>query len=179
MRIVGGTHRGRQLLRVGKDTTRETADLVKVAIFNMLGSQLDGVVLDLFSGSGAYAFESLSRGAYFAYAVDHDKDAVKTIKDNANKLGFEDKLFVTLKDYERFIKGLTDSIKFDYIFIDPPYNVVVYKDVINRLLPFLNDHGYIICESKKQVIIEDEFYTLEKIKEKVYGIKRVTIFRKK
>jgi 16S rRNA (guanine966-N2)-methyltransferase len=179
MRIVGGTHRGRPLLRVGKDTTRETADMVKVSIFNMLRSKMDGVVLDLFSGSGAYAFESLSRGAFFAYAVDHDKDAIKTIHENAKKLGFEDKVFVTLKDYERFIEGLSETVRFDYIFLDPPYNVIIYKDVIMRLLPYLNQNGYIICESKKQVIIENTFSSLDKIKEKVYGIKRVSIFLKK
>ena len=60
MRIIAGKYKGRKLHLVGKPTTRETADMVKTAVFNMIGGQLSGVILDLFAGSGAYGLEAIS-----------------------------------------------------------------------------------------------------------------------
>ena len=177
MRIVGGTHRGRLLKRVEKQTTRETADMVKVAVFNMLGSQLAGRVLDLFAGSGAYGFESLSRGANEAYFVDIDKDAVKTIKDNATILGFLNQSMIYNQDFMQFLDGLNHSILFDYIFLDPPYEKKIYSDVIKKLKPNLSENAYVICESEKKLVLPDEIDELSKIKDKTYGIKRISIYK--
>jgi 16S rRNA (guanine(966)-N(2))-methyltransferase RsmD len=177
MRIVGGTHRGRLLKRVDKVTTRETADMVKVAVFNMLGSQLTGRVLDLFAGSGSYGFESLSRGAFEAYFVDVDKDAVKTIKDNAHVLGFLGQSMIYNQDYMQFMDGLNHSILFDYVFLDPPYEKKIYMDVIKKLKPNLTENAYVICESEKKLILPDEIEGIIKIKDKTYGIKRISIYK--
>ena len=71
------------------------------------------------------------------------------------------------------------SKRFDVVFIDPPYDIVIYLDVLNLLVPYLNEDAYIVCESKRQVILDEQVQTLEKIKERVYGIKRVTIYQNK
>ncbi len=178
MRIVGGTHKGRPLIRVNSKSTRETADMVKVAVFNMLGSTLDGRVLDLFAGSGAYGFEALSRGANFADFVDIEIDAIKTLHQNAKQLSFEEKSNITRSDYQRFIKTLTLDKTFDYIFLDPPYIMNIYEEVITSLIPFLSDHCMIICESEKKVVLPEEIHGLTKIKDKTYGIKRISIYQK-
>ncbi|MBN2268331.1 MAG: 16S rRNA (guanine(966)-N(2))-methyltransferase RsmD [Acholeplasmataceae bacterium] len=178
MRVVGGIHRGRILYRVEKPTTRETADMVKVAVFNMLQIH-SGVVLDLYAGSGAYGIEALSRGADFCYFVDMDKDAIQTVIKNLKMLKIEDQAKVFQHTDERFIKGLDESIKFDVIFLDPPYDDENYQEVISKLQSHLNTGGYIVCESKKQTEIYLEIQDLEKIKNKTYGIKRITIFQKK
>jgi len=178
MRIVGGKHRGRNLKRVGKDTTRETADMVKESVFNMLGGKIDGVVLDLFAGSGAYGIEALSRGADFLYAVDHDRDAIKTIIENAKMIKEMEHVDVLLKDYGRFLSTLAENIMFDVVFVDPPYDQDVYQDVLEKLDKHIKPDGVVVCESKKQIVLEDQILSLTKIKEKVYGIKRVTIYQK-
>ena len=178
MRIVGGKHRGRNLIRVGKDTTRETADMVKESVFNMLGGSIQGVVLDLFAGSGAYGLEALSRGASFLYAVDHDRDAVKTIIENAKTIKEMDHVDVSLKDYARFLATIDEKIMFDVVFVDPPYELDVYQDVLEKLDRRMQPDGYIVCESKKQIVLPEQILSLTKIKEKVYGIKRVTIYQK-
>jgi len=179
MRIIGGKHRGRNLVRVGKVTTRETADMVKESVFNMLGGTLDGVVLDLFAGSGAYGLEAISRGASFLYAVDHDRDAIKTIIENAKILNEMEHVSVSLKDYMRFLNTMDETMLFDVVFIDPPYDFIVYKEVLEKLDPHLVKNALIVCESKKQVILDEEIASLVKIKERVYGIKRITIYQKK
>lgn len=177
MRVVGGIHRGRMLKRVNKPTTRETADMVKVAVFNMLQIH-SGVILDLYAGSGAYGIEALSRGADFAHFVDIDKDAVSIIRENLSTLKLEQQAKVYQQNDESFIKHLDNSYKFDVIFLDPPYEYLSYQEIISKLFIHLNPEGYIVCESKKQHDIEIEMDGLEKIKNKTYGIKRITIFQK-
>lgn len=179
MRIVGGKHRGRNLVRVGKTTTRETADLVKESVFNMLGGSIDGIVLDLFAGSGAYGLEAISRGASFLYAVDNDRVAVKTIIENAKIINEIENVSIILKDYLRYLNTLDETLFFDFVFIDPPYDFIVYNEVLEKLENHLNLGALVVCESKKQVVLDEEIQSLVKIKERVYGIKRITIYEKK
>ncbi|MCX8108430.1 MAG: RsmD family RNA methyltransferase, partial [Verrucomicrobiae bacterium] len=71
MRITGGAYAGR-VLRVPKGfEVRPATDVVRQAVFNSLGERIaNAVVLDLFAGTGSFAFESLSRGARGAMAID-------------------------------------------------------------------------------------------------------------
>jgi len=176
MRIIGGTHKGRLLKRVGKNTTRETADMVKVAVFNMIGP-MEGVVLDLFAGSGAYGLESISRGASFAYLVDHDKDAILTIKDNAKQLGLLKQVSFHKMDANNFIKG-NQHLRFDYVFLDPPYQLDLYQDLLIKLEALTNPGATIICESDKKNQLPESTECWTKTKDKTYGIKRITFYQK-
>ncbi|HAX03275.1 MAG: 16S rRNA (guanine(966)-N(2))-methyltransferase RsmD [Tenericutes bacterium GWC2_34_14] len=178
MRIVGGKHRGRQLKRVEKQTTRETADMVKVAVFNMLLSHMDGTVLDLFAGSGAYGIEAISRGVKHAIFVDHDKDACLTIKHNVEMIGETDASTIYNMSYETFLKTKLEGYTFDVVFLDPPYALNVYEDVISMLEPYINDSGVVVCESDKKLDLPEQIKSLHQIKEKMYGIKKITIYQK-
>ncbi len=178
MRIIGGIYRGRKLSRVGKETTRETADMVRQAVFNMVQINAQTVVLDLFTGSGAYALEAISRGAKHAIAIDHDMDAVKTARKNINAFGEPEKMVVIKSDYRSFLANLVGE-PYDVIFLDPPYELVCYAEVMEAL-----DHAstlgtYVVCESAKKVILPEVVRNFEKTRERTYGIKRITIYRKK
>lgn len=177
MRIIGGYHKGRILKRVGKKTTRETADMVRESVFNMLSGRIFNLVLDLFAGSGAYGLEALSRGSKYLYAVDHDKDAIKTIFENAKILDVSEHMTILQRDYQQFLKGIA-NLYFDLVFIDPPYDLDVYDEVLIKLNASLENHGLIVVETKKQRVLSDKYEDLIKIKEKTYGIKRITIYEK-
>ena len=100
MRIVGGTHRGRPIAAPPSRDTRPTIDRVRESLFNMLAHSpalltesgqprlADGIVIDAFAGSGALAFEALSRGARHAYLFEIDPAARRVILRNASELGF-------------------------------------------------------------------------------------------
>jgi 16S rRNA (guanine(966)-N(2))-methyltransferase RsmD len=178
MRIIGGTHRGRIIERVGRDSTRETADMVKLAVFNMIGVNMHGNVLDLFAGSGAYGLESISRGASHAHLVDVDKIAYQTIISNAKKLDMIAQVTVINQDYQKYMDSLPESILFEYIFLDPPYEMNVYEEIISKLASNIDDNGLIICESKKVNVLPDTIACFKKIKDKTYGIKRISIYEK-
>ena len=81
MRIISGKSGGR-ILKVPKGyDVRPTPDLVKQAIFNSLGSVVQGAtVLELFGGSGALSLESLSRGAASAVIVEKSNRTARTIR---------------------------------------------------------------------------------------------------
>ncbi|RJX26816.1 MAG: 16S rRNA (guanine(966)-N(2))-methyltransferase RsmD [Acholeplasma sp.] len=177
MRIIGGTYRGRIISRVDNKSTRETADMVRQAVFNMLGGTMFGSVLDLFAGSGAYGLEAISRGAKRAIFVDKEKAAIKTIEKNAELLKCQSVVTIYQMDYQTYLKSLTSDAMFDVIFLDPPYQMDIYVDVITHLRSHLHPEGMILCESAKTLVLPDEILDLKKIKDKTYGIKRVSIYQ--
>jgi 16S rRNA (guanine966-N2)-methyltransferase len=79
-------------------------------------------VLDLYAGSGALAFEALSRGASAAVVVEHARDALAAIRDNARALGALPMVTVVTGRVERALeRDLRDRGEFDVVFLDPPY----------------------------------------------------------
>ena len=69
MRIIAGKYKSQKIKQVPLLTTRETSDKIRGACFNMLGNISNYLVLDLFSGSGSYGLESVSRGANKVYMI--------------------------------------------------------------------------------------------------------------
>ena len=74
MRIIAGKFRGKKLFLPQDKNTRPLKDLVKESIFNLLehSAQIkkrikDASVLDLFSGSGSFGLECISRGSQDVY----------------------------------------------------------------------------------------------------------------
>lgn len=177
MRIISGHYRGRRIKRVKDHETRETADMVRESVFNMLGP-VDGVVLDLFAGSGAYGLEALSRGATWVFLVDSSRSAVKTMVENVSILNVSNRVSIKKSDYRDFLRRLKDDQRFDCVFIDPPYDLYSYEDVIGRLIPYLSEKARLVLESKKETKIDSPDVSLHKEKEKTYGNKRITIYQK-
>ena len=122
MRIIAGEARGRRLFAPGGVDTRPTADRVRESLFNVIAPRVPGArVLDLFAGSGALAFEALSRGASFAVINDPARGAAAAIARNARLLGYEDRIAHMRRDWKSALAALND--RFDLVFFDPPYRM--------------------------------------------------------
>lgn len=134
MRIVGGSHRGRPIAAPPSRDTRPTIDRVRESLFNMLlhspslmtdegKSRLEGgIVIDAFAGSGALAFEALSRGAHHAYLFEIDPAARRVILRNANDLDLTGR--ITLRGADACHPGKPPGDMpglADIVFLDPPY----------------------------------------------------------
>ena len=89
MRVIAGTHGGRELIAPKGRATRPTSDRVREALFSILGDVTGLRVLDLFAGSGALAIEALSRGAAHATLVDEAGPAIATVRRNLERLGLQ------------------------------------------------------------------------------------------
>ena len=123
MRVISGTARGKKLNTLSGLNTRPTLDRVKEAVFSIIQFELeDKEILDLFSGSGALAIESLSRGAKSAVLCDNSREAIRIIRQNIEETKLESKVEIINKDYIDALKKLSkQNRKFDIIFLDPPY----------------------------------------------------------
>lgn len=149
MRIISGTAKGTKLYTLEGEHTRPTLDRVKEALFNKIHFQLeDAIVLDLFAGSGALGLEALSRGAKKAYFGENSYRAAKIVKQNIEKTKMQDKAELLIKDYSKILEELKE-IKFDVIFLDPPYATEYDIEAIKLILQdnLLQNNGIIILET--------------------------------
>lgn len=175
MRIISGTMRGTKLFTLEGLNTRPTLDRVKEALFSKINYDLkDAIVLDLFSGSGALALESLSRGAKKAFMCDSSREAIKIIKQNIEKTKTVDKIELLNCDYKNALeKFKNDKIKFDFVFLDPPYKSEFAEDATKRIIEkdLLNENGIIILETdEKDKVLGNLDTNLLEIKDiKKYG----------
>ena len=179
MRVIAGKFKAKRLNGPKSENTRPTLDRVKEAVFSMLDNYIEGaVVLDLFAGSGALGIEAISRGANFVYFNDNKKEAVSTIISNLELTISKNYGKISLCDYAKSIKKLSDNnIKFDIIFIDPPYNTDLIKKSMDNIAKekILKENGIIVCESDKDFnILNDEFKC---VSEKKYGRVIIKLFK--
>lgn len=182
MRVITGSARGHTLKAPKGDNTRPTSDKVKESIFNIIGFiDEEDVVLDLFSGSGGMGIEFLSRGARSCYFIDEDTNSVKIIRENLEKTKLTEKALVYKNSVDRAIKILgSKKIKFDYIFLDPPYN----KDYVIKTLEnishenLLTDSGKVIIEHETKLELLDKYCDLVEIDYRKYGDTSVSFYKK-
>ena len=181
MRIVAGTVRGRTL-KAPKSAAviRPTADRVRESVFNVLGQSCDGLrVLDLFAGTGALAFEALSRGATRAVLVDSGREAQQLCHDNAQSLGFTSMIEVLPLSAERAIAKLSvRGDRFELIFADPPYA----QAAVDNLLAWLNTHplleagGRLVIEHSKHETAPELAGAFTRVDQRIFGETVVSIF---
>jgi len=181
MRIISGIYKGRIIEGASLDGTRPTMDRVKEAIFSMIQNKVEGsICLDLFAGSGSLGIEALSNGASSVYFIDKNKKACQTIKRNFDKLNITDNIYLINDDYKKALSFLSKKgVKFDIVFLDPPYNLDVIKDILIYLSEhdILNDNGLVICEHTN-FELEDNYGKLSLIKNRHYGVAKVKIYEK-
>ena len=179
MKVISGIYKGRKIEGYDLEGTRPTMERVKESLFATIQNYIDeSIVLDLFSGSGNLGIESLSQGAKYAYLVDSNPKASKTIKQNLTTIGIENAEVINM-DYLKALNYLKEkNIKLDLIFLDPPYKTNFIEKSIELITEnqLLSEDGLIICESDSlDRIVYNEDYKI--IKEKKYGDKWVVILK--
>lgn len=144
MRITGGDFKGRRLKGPKGRFLRPTSDMVRKAIFDILGPRgVEGKrVLDLFAGSGAIGLEALSRGAQRVVFVEKDRGVVELIKENVKAVGLEDRVRVYNLDAKKAVRVLKEKgEEFDLIFMDPPYRD---QRLVEQVLTEILDKGILV-----------------------------------
>ena len=179
MKIISGVYKGRRLEGFDIEGTRPTMDRVKESLFAIIQNSIkDAIVLDLFAGSGNLGLEALSNGAKYAYLVDKNKKAISTIKTNLDLLRVSNSIIFNC-DYQLALKNFFEKkIKFDLIFLDPPYKTDYIEKSILLIDEYslLNKNGMIICESDSlDKIVYNESYIC--VKNRKYGDKYIVILK--
>jgi 16S rRNA (guanine966-N2)-methyltransferase len=118
------------------------SDKIRGALFNALGD-IEGLsVLDAFAGSGAAAFEAVSRGAVSALCIDVDVDAHRTITENINKLGLKNTIKALRRNAVSWSRENSAS-SYDIVILDPPYDDLQPK-VLAELVRHVGTDGIIV-----------------------------------
>lgn len=174
MRVISGKARGTSLYSLEGIHTRPTTDRVKESMFSIINFHIPGgVVLDLFSGSGALGIEALSRGAKKCYFIENSRAAADIVKKNIEKTNCRDNAVLKVIDYKTFLNSVDE--KFDVILLDPPYNKKMCDEAMKVIYErnLLNDDGVIVCETEYPEIITTDF---EKKKDYKYGKTKLSVF---
>ncbi len=184
MRIISGNLKGKNILLPTDKYTRPLRDLVKESIFNLLNHsnkfdfQLQkSNVLDLFSGSGSFGLECISRGAKHVTFVENYPEALKVLKKNISNLTTNENAQIVEKDcFNYFVKNEILKDKYDLIFLDPPFK----EKKINSLIDFikkekiLNKKGIIAMHRHKKDDVEIS-KNLKILDERNYGLSKILL----
>ena len=155
MRVVAGSLRGRPIVAPEGQATRPTTDRVREATFNSLeshGAIDDAVVADLFAGSGALGIEALSRGARSCTFVERDRDALRSIRSNVDKLGIGDRSTVIASDV---FAGIATLRGVGLVLADPPYGFDAWERLLVALEPVLASDAVVVLESDRPVPVPE------------------------
>jgi len=172
LRVIAGKAKGRKLKSVPGDTTRPVTDMVKEALFNILGRDvIESNWWDLFGGTGAIGIEALSRGATFIRFSDLNRLPVETIRGNLAACGFSQQAEVRRGDSLAMLRATPDR-QFEYIYIAPPQ----YKEIWSQALKLLDANpgwlaatGEVIVQIHPREYKEIELVNLQKSDERKYG----------
>jgi len=182
MRIVGGRLRGRSLHAPSTRAVRPTSERLRESIFDILIHRFPGClegarVVDLFAGTGALAFEALSRGAAFALLVDNGAQARALIRANVEALGLGGVTRVWRADAARLGKA-PSSAPFTLAFLDPPYGEGLLAPALAALANggWLAPGALIVVEEAASAEIAAP-PSFERIDARVYGDTQIALFR--
>jgi 16S rRNA (guanine966-N2)-methyltransferase len=148
MRIIRGSHRGKQIVAPASLPVRPTTDYAKEGLFNILEPTFDFEsleVLDLFAGTGSISYEFASRGCKAVTAIDSNKHSTRFISQIAGELSFKN-LNAICVDVFRFVTS--NKKPYGLIFADPPYTLENLSDLPGLILNarMLYHEGWLVLE---------------------------------
>ncbi|MBX9768479.1 MAG: 16S rRNA (guanine(966)-N(2))-methyltransferase RsmD [Bdellovibrionales bacterium] len=179
MRIISGKWKGRSLTTFKADHIRPTTDRVKESLFNILqGSWEAARVLDLFSGTGNLAFESLSRGASEVVAVELNSKSLEIILRNAKEFGAPKELLVQKKDVFRFLQSY-EGDPFDVVLVDPPFTEAIAHDVMVAMAKskVFKMETVVAIEAARRERLDTDYPPLGEIDRRQFGDKLLAFFQ--
>ena len=182
MKILGGALKGRNFFMPAE--IRPTQDLLRAAIFDILGHDLSGLrFLDLFAGSGAVGLEAISRGADEVVFVEKDPRNAEIIQGNFEllKIGYPH-VFHKVINADAFatIKNLAlKEERFDIVFFDPPFEPKLAKKILKHLMAYaiLHPHSYIVGQFGEDDSLPEMEQGFEILKERTYGSSQLVILQ--
>jgi len=163
---------GKRIKSPSTQKTRPTTSKVREAIINIMGENLeDSSWLDLCSGSGVMACEAIQQGVKRILAIEKHRETAKICKKNlidvSSSLDHPFHIEVICKEIISFLKKgpknkriafNTDCSnfeqKFDFVFLDPPYESGLYELSQELLLSkqWIKESTTLICECSSKTM---------------------------
>ncbi|MDC3042555.1 16S rRNA (guanine(966)-N(2))-methyltransferase RsmD [Candidatus Pelagibacter sp.] len=181
MRIISGNFKGKKIIQPKDNLTRPLKDLTKESIFNIINHSKkvkfdikNSTVLDLFAGVGSFGIECLSRGVKHVVFYENYDGVLPILKKNLKSLKNLENFQIIENDVYAKNSFLSLSLKFNIIFLDPPYKDKNVKLLLSRLKNsnIIDPDGIIILHRNKNEKIEIP-NNYEIIEERKYGISKI------
>ncbi len=160
MRVISGIFKGKSITFLKSKITRPLKDSVKENIFNIINhSNLlkieieEANILDLYSGTGSFGIECISRGAKRVTFVEKDDYAIEILNKNLITLSIKEKALVVKDKIEKYLNE-NKLEKFDIIFLDPPFaenKFIEELKLIKKNKIYQKNHVIIIHRESKTI----------------------------
>lgn len=182
MRIISGTYGGLYLKTLKGGKLRPTSDHLRETLFDVLGPFVEGsTFLDAYAGSGAVGIEALSRGAREVVFIEHHRPAAQLIKDNLAALKIEGGYWLMTSPVFTSLEKLADEgARFDFVFIDPPYEEIrEYHHTLRELArsSLLAPASIVIAEHSRHCILEENYGKLRRTRLLRRGDSQLAFYR--
>jgi len=172
IRVISGSAKGRKLKMVPGGDVRPVMDRVKEALFNILGTGVQGCTfLDLFAGTGSVGIEALSRGAARVRFLDINPRAIRVIRENLEHTRLADRAEVLRLDAFAYLRRAHPE-PFEYIYIAPPQYQGMWKRALLALdqnSAHLVPDGIVVVQIDPSEREELDLHVLQPYDERVYG----------
>lgn len=184
LRIIGGSLRGRKLSFVESEGLRPTGDRIRETLFNWLMPDIvDSKCLDLFAGSGALGFESLSRSAARVTMIEKNRLVFERLQCNLSLLGdFDKEIEIVCADSLAWLKAEEkDKACYDIVYLDPPFN----EDCLSECCQVLESEQWLVpsaliyIEQAKKTALCELPTNWHLLKEKTAGTVRYCLYQRK
>jgi 16S rRNA (guanine966-N2)-methyltransferase len=157
VRVIAGHLKGRRLKAPSWEGLRPTSDKLRETLFNILAPRIGGArVLDGYAGTGALGIEALSRGAAHVTFVERHRRAVALIGANLAACQVGQGYTIEGGDLVSVLQQLgtdaasdliaPDSIAFDLILLDPPYDIPNVSATLEAAARLLAPDGLVVLE---------------------------------
>ena len=140
MRVISGKFKKKKLFLPNPKITRPLRDYVKESIFNLLEhSKLinfklaQSKILDIFSGSGSFGIECISRGCSHVTFLEKEKEIINILYKNIKNLTIENKYEIIERDILKIDMSKLAEKKFDLLFLDPPFKYIFLNKLFEKL----------------------------------------------
>ena len=181
MRIISGKFKGKRVIQPSDKNTRPLKDLTKESIFNLIiHSNLFNIdlkksnILDLFSGTGSFGLECLSRGSKHVTFVENYKPILNVLKKNINLLSIKENFKIIEKNVFDLNTFNNINEKFNLIFLDPPYKETKIIEILNLIFKYkiLKKNGIIIIHRNRKSKDELSFF-FKIVDSRIYGVSKI------
>ncbi len=182
MRIISGKFKNKKIILPKDDNTRPLKDVVRESIFNIIQHSKfikfnleNSIILDLFSGSGSFGLECISRGANEVLFCENYHKANDILLKNIINFDCKNKTIIFKDDVFKILKNKKlENKKFDIIFIDPPFKedkiLDLFELIINNNIVSKNTVIIIHRNKKYRETFHKKFNILF---EKEYGLSKI------
>ena len=182
MRIIAGKYKKINLDQTIDKSIRPLKDSAKEGVFNVLTHSTklmfdfkNSKILDLFSGTGSFGLECISRGAKKVLFCENYIPATKILNKNIDSLKCKERTDVYIEDVFKLLNNNPFiEKKFQIIFLDPPFKEKKIRELLENLNEsnILDKNGIIILHrNKKYKDLLPNKFNIEL--EKIYGLSKI------